>query len=138
MNHLTYGVKYMNYSTKEFSIKTGLSASTLRYYEKERVLPFVKRDGYGNRIYDDENVEWIDFILALRSTGMPIAEIKRYVDLYKEGEKTIQERKQMILDHKVKVQKEIMQMNKYLDKINYKLSLYDILEADLETKNIKI
>lgn len=128
----------MNYSIKEFSLKTGLSISTLRFYEKERVLPFVKRDGYGYRIYDDENIEWIDFILALRSTGMPIAEIKRYVDLYKEGEKTIQERKQMILDHKVNVQKEIMQMNRYLDKINYKLSLYDILEEDLEKKNIKI
>ncbi|WP_042161537.1 MerR family transcriptional regulator [Paenibacillus gorillae] len=128
----------MNYSIKEFSLKTGLSAPTLRYYEKEGILPFVKRDGNGNRIYDDENFEWMDCIVALRSSGMPMAEIKHYVDSFNDGEKTIQERKQVVLNHKLRIQNEIMQLNKHLDKVNYKLALYDILEADQKKQNKKL
>lgn len=118
-------------SIKEVSKETGITAYTLRYYEKEGLLPFVKRDQSGNRVYDEESMEWLHFILALRSTGMPLTEIKQYVDWYQEGESTLTLRKQMMLNHKAKVEEELRQMYKYLEQINYKLALYDLQEKGL-------
>ncbi|WP_180250254.1 MerR family transcriptional regulator [Bacillus toyonensis] len=117
------------YTIRDISVKTGLSKATLRYYEKEGLLPFVKRDCHGSRLYNDENVEWIKYILVLRSTGMSISQIKKYVELYHQGNHTIQERKQLILSHKKHVEDEIMERYSYFKKINYQLILYDILET---------
>ena len=114
-------------SIKEFSQKTNVSEYTLRFYEKEGVLPFVNRTDSGRRVYNEQNLEWIEFITALRETGMSLSEIKRYVNLYKQGKSTIPERKQMMLDHKAKVQKQLSQTLKYLEKVNYKLALYDVM-----------
>ncbi|WP_079914884.1 MerR family transcriptional regulator [Paenibacillus sp. 32352] len=116
---------------KEISKETGISPYTLRYYEREGILPHVKRDSSGNRSYDEESMEWLNFILALRATGMPLAEIKRYVDLYQEGESTLKIRKQMMLKHKEKVEKDLSETIKYLEQINYKLALYDLQEKGL-------
>ena len=92
---------------KEVSEQTGISAYTLRYYEREGILPYVKRDQSGNRLYDEESLEWLSFTMALRATGMPLAQIKRYVDLYQEGENTLKLRKQMMLKHKEKVERDL-------------------------------
>lgn len=119
----------MDMSTiKEISEEIGISPYTLRYYEREGILPFVKRDPNGIRIYDEESLEWLDFILSLRSTGMPLAEIKQYVELYQEGESTLQLRKEMMLKHKEKVEKDLAETVKNLEKINYKLAFYDMQE----------
>jgi DNA-binding transcriptional MerR regulator len=115
-------------SIKQFSEKTGVSEYTLRFYEKEGVLPFVNRNDSGNRVYDEQNLEWIEFITALRETGMPLSDIKRYVELFKLGNSTIPERKQMMLDHRVNVQQQLTQTLKHLEKINYKLALYDVMQ----------
>lgn len=113
---------------KEVSAKTGISPYTLRYYEREGILPYVKRDPSGNRLYDEETLEWLDFILALRATAMPLAKIKEYVDLYREGESTLKMRKQMMLEHKKKIENDLAKTYKYLEQINYKLALYDLQE----------
>lgn len=118
----------MTLSIKQFSEKVRVSEYTLRFYEKEGILPFVKRNEIGNRIYDEQNLEWIFFIKALRETGMPLSEIKRYVELFKQGDSTIPERKQMMLDHRVKVQEQLTQTLEHLEKINYKLALYDVMQ----------
>lgn len=115
-------------SIKQFSEKTGVSEYTLRFYEKEGVLPFINRNKSGNRIYDEQNLEWIEFIIALRETGMPLSDIKRYVELFKQGDSTVPERKQMMLDHRANVQKQLAQTLKHLEKINYKLALYDVMQ----------
>lgn len=114
-------------SIKQFSEKTGISEYTLRFYEKEGVLPFVSRNDSGNRVYDEQNLEWIEFITALRETGMPLSEIKRYVELFKQGDCTIPERKQMMVEHRTKVQEQLSQTLKHLEKVNYKLALYDVM-----------
>ena len=125
-------------SIKEVTEITGISASTLRYYESEQLLPHVKRDENGKRLYDQEDLSWIDFITALRATGMPIAQIQEYVSLYKEGNQTISERKMMMLNHKKEIEKKIKELYYNMDKINYKLALYDILEAQINNITIKI
>ncbi|WP_018751924.1 MerR family transcriptional regulator [Paenibacillus sanguinis] len=111
---------------KEISEQTGISPYTLRFYEREGILPCVKRDSSGNRLYDEESMEWLNFILALRATGMPLSEIRRYVELYQEGESTLDIRKQMMLRHKEKVEKDLSETIKHLEQINYKLALYDM------------
>ncbi|MCZ8517308.1 MerR family transcriptional regulator [Paenibacillus filicis] len=125
-------------SIKEVTEMTGISASTLRYYESERLLPYVKRDENGKRLYDQEDLNWVHFITCLRSTGMPIAQIQKYVYLYKEGDPTISERKMMMLNHKKEIEKNIKDLYYNLDKINYKLALYDILISQMNNTTIKI
>jgi len=128
----------MPYTIKEFSARTGLSSPTLRYYESEGILPFVRRDAGGNRMYDSTNAMWIEFILALRSTGMALGDIRRYVELYKQGNATLAERKEILTSHREKVRSELELMHQHLDKINYKLDLYDMLEADPTRSDIVI
>lgn len=113
----------MAFSLKEISLQTGIPAHTLRYYEKEGLLPAANHDAKGNRLYDNENVQWIELIIALLSTGMPMADIKHYTILYRKGDSTAEERKQLLLNHKAKVQKEMLQVLKHLEKING--ALYD-------------
>ncbi|GIP50612.1 MerR family transcriptional regulator [Paenibacillus sp. DXFW5] len=123
---------------KEVTLMTGITASTLRYYETEGLLPFVKRDDNGKRLYDQEDLEWVHFVTALRLTGMPIVQIQKYVRLFHEGDETIAERKKMMLEHKGEIEKKISELYRNLDKINYKLALYDVLEAQINNTDIKI
>lgn len=123
---------------KEVTEITEIAAPTLRYYEKEGLLPHVKRNENGKRLYDEEDLSWIYFVTALRATGMPIAQIQKYVYLYKEGDLTISERKLMMLNHKKEIERSIRDLYFNLDKINYKLALYDVLESQIERTSIKI
>lgn len=128
----------MTFTIKEISTITNVPASTLRYYENEGLLPVIKRDNNGNRLYTEDNIEWINLLLALRLTGMPIKEIKKYIELYYQGSSTLNDRKKMMLQHKKRVENEITQTYKHLEKINYKLAVYDTLEAQLNKKKVII
>jgi DNA-binding transcriptional MerR regulator len=122
----------MAYTVKDISTKTGVTAHTLRFYEKQGVLPYAQRTENGIRMYDESSIEWIETVLALRSTGIPLAELKQYVDLYKEGDSTVQKRKEMMYNHKVKVEEQMLQLIKTLGRINYKMALYDVQLEELE------
>jgi DNA-binding transcriptional MerR regulator len=120
------------YSMKEITALTNQSASAIRYYEKEEILPFIERDENGVRRYTENNLEWLHFILALRSTNMPIAEIKTYVFLYKQGDSTIRERRTLLNNHKTKVEREVKRQQNYLKRISKKITLYDDVSTDLQ------
>ncbi|MCA0993749.1 MerR family transcriptional regulator [Pseudalkalibacillus hwajinpoensis] len=120
------------YSMKEITVLTNQSASAIRYYEKEEILPSIERDANGVRRYTENNLEWLHFILALRSTNMPIAEIKRYVHLYKQGDSTIRERRMLLSLHKQKVEQEVKRQQNYLERISKKITLYDDVSTDLQ------
>jgi DNA-binding transcriptional MerR regulator len=125
----------MAYTVKDISTKTGITAHTLRFYEKQGVLPYAERTENGIRMYDESSIEWIETILALRSTGIPLADLKYYVDLYTEGDSTLQQRKEIMNNHKVKVEEQIHQLIKTLGRINYKMALYDVQLEELERSN---
>lgn len=72
--------------------KMGVAPSTLRYYDKEGLLPFVERSGGGIRMFKDEDIEWLSIIECLKKTGMSIKEIKRFIDWCIEGDSTIDKR----------------------------------------------
>jgi DNA-binding transcriptional MerR regulator len=120
------------YSMKEITALTNQSASAIRYYEKEEILPFIERDENGVRRYTENNLEWLHFILALRSTNMPISEIKTYVLLYKQGDSTIRERRTLLNNHKTKVEREVKRQQNYLKRISKKITLYDDVSTDLQ------
>lgn len=115
----------MGYTIKQVADKLELSAYTIRYYEREGLLPFVSRNKNGNRVFNDNDIEWIKLIRCLRNTGMPIGEIKRYVELCMQGDNTVEVRRQIIERHKQAVEQKIEQMKDYLKNINKKLSCYD-------------
>ncbi len=66
----------MNYSINEISKLTDLSKYTLRYYEKEKLIPLIKRDSSGHRIYNEKDLEWIEFLINIKQTGMSIEDIR--------------------------------------------------------------
>jgi len=115
----------MTYTIKEFSQKVNIPPSTLRYYEKEGLLPSSKRRHNSHRVYDDAEIPWVTLITCLRSTGMSVSDLKHYVDLCEQGDVTVQERKQIILQQKQKLEEQLEEVKNHLDLINMKINLYD-------------
>ena len=112
------------YSIQDVSKKTGLSAHTLRYYEKEGLISGVGRSQGGFRQYTDEDLERLGLICCLKNTGMSIQEIARFVQLTHEGDQTLQERVELLREHREKVLERMAEMQKHLDKVTWKLNFF--------------
>ena len=113
---------------------TGLTADTLRYYERDGLLlRSVPRATSGHRIYADRDIEWIQLITKLRSTGMPIRDVRRYADLVRAGDGNEQERLELLRSHRQVVLARLAEVQDHLGAIDYKIGLYeDRLNASLE------
>ena len=112
------------YSIQDVSKKTGLTAHTLRYYEKEGLLNGVGRSQGGFRQYTDEDLERLGLICCLKNTGMSIQEIARFVQLTREGEHTLEERVELLREHRERVLARMEEMQKHLDKVTWKLNFF--------------
>ncbi len=115
----------MGYTIKQAAEKMSLTAHTLRYYEKEGLLPFVERTENGIRVFTDSDLERLSVICCLKGTGMPIKKIKEYIDLSLEGEATLEERRQIFIRQRESVLEQIQELQKHLAKVNYKIQFYD-------------
>lgn len=119
----------MNYYTiKEVSEKTKISTYTLRYYEREGLIPFVHRLGNSHRLYSEENLEWLQLVSCMRATNMSISDIKSYIDMSLLGEDTIPERHEMILNQKKIIEAHIKEYKGYLKIINKKFKRYEEMQ----------
>lgn len=126
------------YSIQEVSQKTGLTAHTLRYYEKEGLLSGVERTQGGFRQYTDEDLERLSLICCLKNTGMSIQEIARFVQLTHEGDHTLEERVELLRAHRERVLERMEEMQKHLDKVTWKLNFFsEKLRAYEESKTEK-
>lgn len=103
---------------------TGLSAHTLRYYERVGLLPTVERAASGHRRYSEADLSWIEFVKRLRSTGMPIADVQRYVELVHQGDATVAERLAIMEAHRRKLKTRIEELSGFLAKIEHKVKRY--------------
>ena len=112
------------YSIQEVCNKTGLTAHTLRYYEKEGLLTHVSRSSGGFRQYSDEDMEWLGLICCLKNTGMSIQEIARFVQLTHEGDHTLEERVELLREHRERVLERMAEMQEHLDKVTWKLNFF--------------
>lgn len=120
----------MQYTIGQVAQRTGLSIHTLRYYEKEGILPFIRRNEYGVRVYEDQDIEWMIFVCCLRETGMSISDIKEYVHLALQGNSTIEERLGMLEQQRHKIEAQIGTLNTYIDMINRKTDLYYSIQTE--------
>lgn len=103
----------------------GMQPSALRYYDKEGLLPHMNRSGSGIRMFTEDDFEWVRFIERLKKSGMPIKEIKSYVDLYEQGDDTLDERRDLIYARRSAVEREMEELQETLDFITYKCWFYD-------------
>lgn len=113
------------YPAKEAAKITGLSTATLRYYEKERLLPPVKRNDQRYRQYTDEDIEWIRMIQCMRMANIPIQSIKKYVSLLIQGGKTLEQRYEMVQEHIETIMGQIANLQKALTLTQSKAAFYE-------------
>ena len=118
------------YTIHEVCEKTGLTAHTLRYYEREKLLPGVGRSAGGFRQYTEEDMEVLSAICCLKNTGMSLQDIARFMDLTREGDHTLRQRYELLKKHRETVVERMAQMQKHLDKVTCKVNCYaQMLEA---------
>jgi DNA-binding transcriptional MerR regulator len=105
--------------------KTGLSAHTLRYYERVRLIPPVGRAANGHRQYNQSDLGWIDFVKCLRNTGMPIIKARRYMRLALKGDQTAADRMDLLVQHRVQVKRRIQEWRRHLAALDTKIAFYE-------------
>lgn len=113
---------------------TGLTADTLRYYERDQLLlrP-VGRSATGHRRYVESDLRWIEMVTRLRSTGMPIRDVRRYADLVRSGDGNEAERLELLRDHRRTVLAQLAEVQEHLGAIDYKIGVYsDTVEQRLD------
>jgi DNA-binding transcriptional MerR regulator len=108
--------------------RTGLSAHTLRYYERVRLLDPIGRATSGHRRYAAQDLAWLEFLTRLRTTGMPIRYMQRFADLRRRGNTTIAERRALLEEHKRAVQAHINDLQQNLEMITTKIMDYQRME----------
>lgn len=109
----------------EVSRKYDLSQDTLRYYERIGLIPAVNRNKSGIRDYTEENCKWIEFVKCMRSAGLPIEVLIDYLDLFQQGEETIEARKELLIDQRKQLAAKIEEMRKTLERLDYKINSYE-------------
>jgi len=115
----------MYYTIGEIAKKINVSPHTLRFYAKEGLLPFVERSESGIRMFKDEDFQWLTIIECLKKTGMPIKDIKTYMDWLIEGDSTIDKRLEMFKKQKEAVEKQIEELKETLKLLEYKCWYYE-------------
>lgn len=119
---------------KEVSEITKLSEDTLRYYEKEGLIGPIKRNKNGIRDYEEKDINALEFIVCMRGAGLSIGALSKYLGLFKQGDKTIKERKEILENQRKILEEKLEKMNTAYKRLNYKIELYDnkLLENKLK------
>jgi len=86
-------------SIQEAAERIGITQSAIRYYDKKGLLPYVKRDKYNNRIFNEDDLIWIKLVKGLRETDMPIEMVKAYVDLTVNGRSSLEQRFKLMTEY---------------------------------------
>ncbi len=111
-------------SIKERAEATGVSAHTLRYYERVEILPPIPRASSGHRVYSEGHAEWVLFVKYLRATGMPIRRILHYTQLARLGDATVPERLQVLEDHRRSIERNLDELEACHQRITKKIAIY--------------
>lgn len=109
----------------EVSKKYDVSVDTLRYYEKIGLLPRISRKANGIREYQPEDCQMVEFIKYMRKAGMPVEALIRYFALMRQGDDTIELRRQMLISQRAILQKKQKEIGESLERLEYKIHLYD-------------
>ncbi|CAJ1225381.1 MerR family transcriptional regulator [Levilactobacillus zymae] len=115
----------MSYSIGQVAEKTGLSCYTLRYYDREGLMPFVHRNAAGRREFSEADLDLVDLITCLKSTGMALKEIRHFIELSMAGDASLAERLQIYQQQRAGVDQQIAQLQAYRQKLNYKVRYFE-------------
>ena len=113
------------YSIGEISNRTGINISTLRYYDKEGLFPTMGRSNGGIRVFTDTEINAIKVIECLKATGMPIKDIKQFMDWCKEGDASLHKRQKMYNERFEIAQRQLEEAQERIELIKYKCWYYD-------------
>jgi len=117
-------------SISDMAAETGLTTSTLRYYEQEGLLLVdPDRASSSHRRYPPTAANWLTFITKLRSTGMPIRDVRRYAELARQGDQTTPQRLALLVEHRERVLEQLAEVQRSLDAIDFKIATYERFET---------
>lgn len=119
---------------KEVSEKFDLSTDTLRYYERIGLIPPVTRNKNGIRDYDENSCNWISLMKCFRKAGLQIEALVEYVNLFREGEHTLEARKQILVEQREKLLENMENLKISLETLDMKIDNYEKLTKDFEAK----
>lgn len=115
----------MTYTVGQMAKMLGLAGSTLRYYDKEGLLPFVERSSGGIRMFREKDYEWLQIIKCLKKAGMSIKDIKKYIVLLQQGDSTIQERLELFQHQRTVLLEQMVSLQQTLNTLDYKCWYYE-------------
>lgn len=110
---------------KQASDKSGLSADTIRYYEKTAIIPPIARDGSGQRVFTKNNLDWMNILYWLRKTGMPMKVMARFAHLVHSGKDTIPERIEILKAHEKQLAEKREELAQCEAVLKRKLGVYE-------------
>lgn len=111
---------------KEVSEKYNIPADTLRYYERVGAIPPVTRTPGGIRNYTEQDIAWVQLAKCMRSAGLPVEVLIEYLQLYQQGDETIQARLQLLSEQREALLEQRKAIDEMLNRLNYKISRYEI------------
>ena len=114
------------YTIGDAAAELGMPASTIRFYEKNGLIPNQQRSSDGRRLFDEDDLEWMRFVERLKVSGMPIKEIREYIDLYLQGDATIEERRRIVYERRAAIDAQLEELMLARDFIDYKCWYYDV------------
>lgn len=118
------------YTVKQVAEKLGISAHTVRFYDKEGLFPNLSRDEHNVRLFSDADLEWVHVVQCLRETGMPLSEVKEFVQLSLQGDATIPTRHQILHRQVRKVEEDLAAMERRISTLRKKVAYYDALVGE--------
>jgi MerR family transcriptional regulator, aldehyde-responsive regulator len=116
----------------EVSDEYGLSADTLRYYERIGLLPRINRNESGNRDYTEQNCRWVAFVKCMRGAGLPIEALIEYVSLFQQGDGTVEARLALLTEQRDQLATRIAEMQSTLERLNVKIERYEQIIMPVE------
>ena len=124
----------------EVSEQCGISADTLRYYERIGLLPPVHRSDSGIREYSDLDVRRVEFVKCMRRAGLPVDVLIRYYGLVQQGDETMEDRKAILVEQRAEITTRMEELQETLDLLDYKISFYDhaLLEREKELIELEV
>ncbi|ADU38422.1 MerR family transcriptional regulator [Variovorax paradoxus] len=117
----------------EVAQRTGLTAHTLRYYERIGLIAAVSRAPGGQRRYASADMDWLAFLLRLRETGMPIQGMQAFAGLRSQGDASVGERREMLEAHLAEVQARVEALQQSMQVLSTKIAHYRAIEAKVKT-----
>lgn len=123
----------------EVSKRYGISADTLRYYERIGLIPRVNRNGSGIRDYGEIDLRRVEFIKCMRSAGLPVEVLIEYIGLVLQGDQTIQSRKEILKEQRQQLAARMEEMQNTLDLLDHKIEVYEnaLLKREKEIVGIE-